>query len=87
MWGSYFVPAQWAGVSARVANFPLAIGIMDIHAIPLAPRAVLARVLPSYRLPDATIYAVYPASRQLSAKVRVFNDFMTRFFAASAIFR
>ncbi|HEY1917458.1 MAG TPA: GRP family sugar transporter [Streptosporangiaceae bacterium] len=28
LWGSYFVPAQWAGVSARVADFPLAIGIM-----------------------------------------------------------
>jgi glucose uptake protein len=28
LWGSYFVPAQWAGVSARVGNFPLAIGIM-----------------------------------------------------------
>jgi len=47
----------------------------------------LTPVLPDYRLPDATIYAVYPASRQLSAKVKVFNDFMTRFFAASAIFR
>jgi DNA-binding transcriptional LysR family regulator len=47
----------------------------------------LTPVLPDYRLPGATIYAVYPASRQLSAKVKVFNDFMTRFFAASAIFR
>jgi glucose uptake protein GlcU len=28
LWGSYFVPAQWAGVSARVSDFPLAIGIM-----------------------------------------------------------
>jgi DNA-binding transcriptional LysR family regulator len=47
----------------------------------------LTPVLSDYRLPGATIYAVYPASRQLSAKVKVFNDFMTRFFAASAIFR
>jgi len=38
-------------------------------------------------LPDATIYAVYPASRALSAKLKVFNDFMARFFAASPIFR
>jgi len=44
-------------------------------------------VLPDYQLPEATIYAVYPASHQLSAKVRVFNDFMARHFAASAIFR
>jgi glucose uptake protein GlcU len=28
LWGSYFVPAQWAGVSAQVSNFPLAIGIL-----------------------------------------------------------
>ena len=47
----------------------------------------LRQVLPAYRLPEATIYAVYPASRQLSAKVKVFNDFMARHFAASTIFR
>jgi len=28
LWGSYFVPAQWAGVSARVSNFPLAVGML-----------------------------------------------------------
>jgi glucose uptake protein len=28
LWGSYFVPAQWAGVSAQVSNFPLAVGIL-----------------------------------------------------------
>jgi glucose uptake protein len=28
LWGSYFVPAQWAGVSAQVSNFPLAIGML-----------------------------------------------------------
>jgi glucose uptake protein len=28
LWGSYFVPAQWAGVSAQAGNFPLAIGIL-----------------------------------------------------------
>jgi glucose uptake protein len=27
LWGSYFVPAQWANVPARIANVPLAIGI------------------------------------------------------------
>jgi glucose uptake protein len=27
LWGSYFVPAQWADVPARIANVPLAIGI------------------------------------------------------------
>jgi DNA-binding transcriptional LysR family regulator len=47
----------------------------------------LAPVLPEYKLPEAMIYAVYPASRALSAKLKVFNDFMARFFAASPIFR
>ena len=47
----------------------------------------LVPVLPDCKLPDATIYAVYPASRALSAKLKVFNDFMARFFAASPIFR
>ena len=28
VWGSYFVPAQWAKVPAQVANFPLAMGIL-----------------------------------------------------------
>jgi DNA-binding transcriptional LysR family regulator len=47
----------------------------------------LQQVLPDYQLPEATIYAVYPASQQLSAKVKVFNDFMAQHFAASTIFR
>jgi glucose uptake protein GlcU len=29
LWGSYFVPAQWAAVPAQVSNFPLAIGILS----------------------------------------------------------
>jgi len=28
LWGSYFVPAQWARVPAQVSNFPLALGIL-----------------------------------------------------------
>ena len=47
----------------------------------------LVPVLPDYQLPQATIYAVYPVSRQLSAKLKAFNDFMARYFAASPIFR
>jgi glucose uptake protein len=27
LWGSYFIPSQWAGVAAQVGNFPLALGI------------------------------------------------------------
>jgi glucose uptake protein len=32
LWGSYFVPAQWAGVPSEVANFPLALGILAAGA-------------------------------------------------------
>lgn len=28
LWGSYFVPAQWAKVPAQIGNFPLAIGVV-----------------------------------------------------------
>ena len=28
LWGSYFVPAQSAGVTAQVSNFPLAVGML-----------------------------------------------------------
>jgi DNA-binding transcriptional LysR family regulator len=47
----------------------------------------LQQVLAEFPLPEATIYAVYPASQKLSANVKVFNDFMARHFAASSIFR
>ena len=35
LWGSYFVPAQWAAVPAQVSDFPLALGIL-IAALALA---------------------------------------------------
>ena len=28
LWGSYFVPAQWAAVAPQVSNVPLALGIL-----------------------------------------------------------
>jgi DNA-binding transcriptional LysR family regulator len=45
----------------------------------------VVEVLPEFKLPDATIYAVYPAGQQRSAKVLAFNDFMTRYFAAAGV--
>jgi glucose uptake protein GlcU len=35
LWGSYFVPAQWAAVPAQVGDFPLALGIL-VGAMALA---------------------------------------------------
>jgi DNA-binding transcriptional LysR family regulator len=72
--------------SAAVRSLGIAYGPIDFFRDDL-DAGRLARVLPRYRLPDATIYAVYPASRRPSAKVKVFNDFMARNFAASPIFR
>src|SRR3984957_7117386 len=45
----------------------------------------VVQVLPKFRLPEVTIYAVYPAGQQRSAKVLAFNDFMTRYFAATGV--
>ena len=53
LWGSYFVPAQWAAVPAQVGNFPLALGILAgalVLALPagqpvkLSPRATSAQL-------------------------------------------
>lgn len=35
LWGSYFIPAQWAATSAQASNFPLAVGIL-VGALALA---------------------------------------------------
>jgi DNA-binding transcriptional LysR family regulator len=72
--------------TATVRGLGIAYGPIDFFRDDL-DAGRLSPVLPDYRLPEATIYAVYPVSRRLSAKVKVFNDFMTRHFAASSIFR
>jgi DNA-binding transcriptional LysR family regulator len=40
----------------------------------------LVQVLPSYRTPDADIYAVYPQRHQLSARIRTFVEFLSETF-------
>ncbi len=70
--------------TAAVRGLGIAYGpIIFFHDDLAAGRVV--RVLPQFQLPEATIYAVYPAGRQLSAKVRAFNDFMARYFAANPL--
>ena len=44
LWGSYFVPAQWAAVPAQVSNFPLAIGILSASLALALPAGELARL-------------------------------------------
>jgi DNA-binding transcriptional LysR family regulator len=72
--------------AAAVRGLGIAYGPIDFFRDDLSSGR-LAAVLPDYELPAATIYAVYPVSRQPSAKLKAFNDFMARFFAASPIFR
>ena len=57
LWGSYFVPAQWAAVPAQVSNFPLAIGIL---------LAGLALALPAG---EPVRLGLRPAATQLGAGV------------------
>ena len=40
----------------------------------------LATVLMGYKAPDISIYALYPQTRHLSLKVRVFIDFLVERF-------
>ncbi|MEN5163597.1 LysR family transcriptional regulator [Achromobacter kerstersii] len=44
----------------------------------------LVRVLEDYALPQADIYAVFPERHHLSAKVRVFVDFLVNYFQQDA---
>jgi glucose uptake protein len=37
LWGSYFVPAQWAAVPAQVSDFPLALGILAAALVLMVP--------------------------------------------------
>ena len=57
LWGSYFVPAQWAAVPAQVSDFPLALGILG---------AALALALPAG---EPVKLGVRASSAQLGAGV------------------
>ncbi|HEY0719258.1 MAG TPA: GRP family sugar transporter, partial [Streptosporangiaceae bacterium] len=37
LWGTYFVPAQWAAVPAQVSDFPLALGILGAALVLALP--------------------------------------------------
>jgi glucose uptake protein len=44
LWGSYFVPAQWAKVPARISNFPLALGIFAAGSVLALSKRELGRL-------------------------------------------
>jgi glucose uptake protein len=46
LWGSYFVPAQWAKVPAQVSNFPLALGMLGAGTVLVLCTSGPARLAP-----------------------------------------
>ncbi|MDQ1814055.1 LysR family transcriptional regulator [Massilia sp. CCM 9210] len=48
---------------------------------PVVASGELVRVLPQWRVPALTIYAIYPSRRQLSPAVRALLDFLVQHFA------
>ncbi|MDM5180285.1 LysR family transcriptional regulator [Massilia sp. DJPM01] len=48
---------------------------------PVLASGALAHVLPQWRVPALTIYAIYPSRRQLSPAVRALLDFLVEYFA------
>ncbi len=64
-----------ARAGAGIAVLPSLVARQDVKEGTLAP------VLPSYVLFEAAAYVVYPATRFLPRKVRVFRDFMIEVFA------
>ena len=44
------------------------------------PAARLVTILTSYEAPEISVYAIYPETRHLSVKVRVFIDFLVERF-------
>jgi glucose uptake protein len=44
LWGSYFVPAQWANVPARISNLPLALGIFAAGSVLALSKRELSRL-------------------------------------------
>ena len=70
--------------TAAVRGLGIAYGPIIFFSDDLKANRVV-RVLPDFQLPETSIYAIYPASRQQTAKVKAFNDFITRHFAANPV--
>ena len=61
LWGSYFVPAQWAKVPTQVANFPLALGILVggfALALPAAEPVRLSLKVTTLQLTAGVLFGV-----------------------------
>ena len=63
-----------AAVQGRGIALPTFIAGADVQ------QGRLATILPGYQAPEISIYAIYPETRHLSLKVRVFIDFLVERF-------
>lgn len=73
-------PMFSADSAAALLSFALAGGgvalLPDWLALPAIRQGTLRQLLPDYTFPAQGVYAVYPDSRHITAKVRTFIDFM-----------
>ena len=61
LWGSYFVPAQWAKVPTQAANFPLALGILAAGfalALPAAEPVRLSLKVTTVQLVAGVLFGI-----------------------------
>lgn len=90
--GNHWVPVPWtlcanngevlrdAAVKGRgIALLPIFIVGPDLQ------RGALRRILADYAPPPASLYAIYPPTRHLSIKIRLFIDFLVERFAGKAL--
>ena len=88
--GEHWIPIPWtlctnnaevlcdAAVRGRgIALLPTFIAAAELR------RGSLQTILESYEAPEISIYAIYPETRHLSVKVRVFIDFLIERFGGS----
>jgi DNA-binding transcriptional LysR family regulator len=90
--GEHWFPIPWtlctnnaevlrdAAVRGRgIALLPTFIAGSDLDA------GRLQTILESYKVPEISVYAIYPETRHLSVKIRVFIDFLIERFGGSAL--
>ena len=61
LWGSYFVPAQWAKAPSQVANFPLALGILlaaSVLAVSAGESVLLSRKITALQVTAGLLFGI-----------------------------
>jgi DNA-binding transcriptional LysR family regulator len=90
--GEHWIPIPWtlctnnaevlrdAAVRGRgIALLPTFIAGADLDV------GRLQTILENYKVPEISVYAIYPETRHLSVKIRVFIDFLIEHFGGSAL--